>query len=144
MHHVQVEALRKVDGGGSAVETRRPAAISGKVRTVHSQNNIGLVRVQDEALHGCGAQVATRPFSSPHIRQYAANVAPATPSVFSVRVALPQVRNCEVPTLPLPTLIMITIVVWRCIPPLLLLDRMAIETIARLDLAKDDVTHVHV
>ena len=34
LHHVQVEALRKVDGGGSAVETRRPAAMGNNVRTV--------------------------------------------------------------------------------------------------------------
>ena len=29
-----------------------PDDMSGHVRTVHSQNNVGLVRVQDEALHG--------------------------------------------------------------------------------------------
>ena len=91
--------------GRGLVSRRRPAA-AGSMS--HSQKHVGLVRVQDETLHGCEAQIATlcrtkpcavatrtsvrwrcagrslarpRSFSSANIGQFAVNVTPASPTV---------------------------------------------------------------
>ena len=146
--------------GRGLVSRRRPAA-AGSMS--HSQKHVGPVRVQDETLHGCEAQIATlcrtnpcavatrtsvrwrcagrslarpRSFSSANIGQLAVNVTPSTPTVHPPL----QVRDYEVPTLPFSTLIGER----GRIRPQLLLDHMAIKAIARVDLAKYDVILVHI